>query len=65
LKHDEGCHKHLLVTALLSYVIKCVKPVKSRQSKPPIKVGKIAAISVHFRLPVSFLIVRSVVEQGQ
>ena len=31
----------------------------------PIAVGTAAAIAVHFRLPVSFLIVRRVVEQGQ
>jgi len=36
-----------------------------KQSPMPQAVGIIAAAAVHFRLPVSFLIVISVVEQGQ
>lgn len=31
----------------------------------PVTVGSAAARAVHFKLPVSFLMVRSVVEQGQ
>ena len=35
------------------------------QSKNPNRVGMIMARAVHFKLPVSFFMVRQVVEQGQ
>ena len=36
-----------------------------KQSSAPISMGKTAARSVHFQLPVSFLTVSKVVEHGQ
>ena len=39
--------------------------VTAIQQAMPTRVGKIAATRVHLKLPVSFLMVSSVVEQGK
>ena len=52
------------VKQILIYIIEATRLI-AQQSRMPITVGKIAANSVHFGLPVSFWIVSRVVEQGQ
>lgn len=52
---DAACHKPNAEKARLTIT----------QRRKPSAVGRRMAAAVHFRLPVSFLIVRQVVEQGQ
>ena len=48
-----------------AYANSLAMPANRMQAHMPIAVGRAAASPVHFQLPVSFLMVSGVVEQGQ
>ncbi len=58
-------YRHKLFVYLNKKLTNRAAPAKRMQEAIPMTVGSAAARAVHLRLPVSFLMVSSVVEQGQ